>query len=156
MSTLIVIHVVTGLAGIAAGIISVGGIFYRKRMAYWNAVFLSATAIACATGLVFLPKVGVTSAQLVAFFTAFLLAVAAYARYAQRLDGSWNQIYAFTAAGALFLNALITTTQSFRHIPVLNELAPTQNSPVYVTVKFALLVLFIVVALLAAKRAGRA
>jgi hypothetical protein len=154
MSTLILAHVATGLAGIASGLVVVAGIFYGKRMACWNAVFLSTTAAACATGFVFLPTGGVTSAQLVAFFIAFLLAVAAYARYARRLDGTWNQVYAFTVVGALFLNILITTAQSFLHIGALKALAPTEHSPVYVAVKVVLLLLFIVVALVTARRAG--
>jgi len=155
MSTLIFAHVLTGLAGIASGLISTVGMFYRRRMAYWNPVFLSATAAACATGFVFLPTDGVTSAQLVAFFVVSLLTLAVYARYVRRLDGSWNQVYAFTAVGALFLNVLITTAQSFLHVRALKDLAPTQHSPVYVAAKFSLLLLFIVVAIVAAKRSGR-
>jgi hypothetical protein len=154
MSTLIFAHIVTGLAGIASGLIAVAGMLYRKRMAYWNAVFLLTTAASCATGLVFLPTGGLTSAQLVAFFVTFLLTIAAYARYARRLDGSWNQVYAFAAVGALFLNILITTAQSFLHFKALQALAPTQHSPVYVAVKLSLLLLFIVLALVTAKRAG--
>ena len=154
MSSLILAHVVTGLAGIASGLIAVAGIYFRKRMAWPNAVFLATTAAACATGFVFLPTDGLTSAQLVAFFTALLLATAAYARYVRRLHGSWNQVYALAAVGALFLNMLITTTQSFLHIRALKTLAPTEHSPVYVAVKFALLGLFIVVAIATARRAG--
>ena len=155
MSTLILAHVVTGLLGIASGAIAVVGIFCRKRMDWWNAAFLLTTAGACVTGFVFLPTGGVTSAQLVAFFMTFLLAVAAYARYFQRLEGSWNQVYAFMAVGTLFLNTLITTAQSFLHLQALKALAPTQQSPLYVGVKLALLLLFIVLALVTAKRAGR-
>jgi hypothetical protein len=155
MSTLILAHVVTGLAGIASGLIVVAGIFYGKRMACPNAVFLFATAAACATGFVFLPAGGVTSAQLVAFFLVFLLTTAAYARYVRRLHGSWNQVYALATVGALFLNILITTAQSFVHVRVLKTLAPTEHSPVFVAVKLVLLLLFIVVALVTARRAGR-
>jgi hypothetical protein len=155
MSTLVLAHVVTGLVGIASGTIAVAGMFYRKRMVWWNAVFLLTTAAACATGFVFLPTDGVTSAQLVAFLLTFLLVLAAYARYGRRLEGSWNQVYAFTAVGALFLNVLITVAQSFVHIPVLKALAPTQNSPVFVGVKVTLLVLFVVMVIVSAKRAGR-
>ncbi len=154
MSTLILAHVVTGLAGIASGLVVVGGVFCRKRVAWWNGVFLSMTAAACATGFVFLPTDGVTSAQLVSFFVTFLLAVEAYARYVRRLEGSWNQVYALTAVGALFLNVLITTTQSFLHVPALNALAPTEDSPVYVAVKVGLLLLFIVLALATARRSS--
>jgi hypothetical protein len=155
MSNLIFVHILTGLAGIAAGLASVAGMFYRKRLAACNAVFLLMTAIACATGLVFLPTVGLTSAQLVAIFVSFLLLIAMYARYARRLAGSWNQVYAFTAVGALFLNILITTAQSFLHIRALKAIAPTQTSPVFVAVKVSLLLVFIVVAMVTARRAGR-
>ena len=96
-----------------------------------------------------------TSAQLVAFFLVFLLAVAAYARYGQRLEGSWRPVYAFTAVGSLFLNVLITTAQSFLHFRALRALAPTQHSPVYIAVKIALLLAFVCLALAAARRAGR-
>lgn len=154
VSILIIAHVLTGLAGIALGLISIAGIFYRKSLNRSNALFLSTTAMACGTGLVFLPIDGVTSAQLVDFFLTFLLAVAAYARYVRRLEGSWNPIYALTAVGAVYLNVLITTAQSFLHVRVLKELAPTQDSPIYVAVKVVLLMLFIVIALMAAKRAG--
>jgi hypothetical protein len=155
MSALILAHVVLGLAGIASGLIVVAGVLYRKPVAFWNIVFLSTTAAACATGFVFLPSNGVTSAQLVSFFVVFLLAVAAYARYSQRLAGGWNQVFALTTVGALFLNCLITTAQSFLHIRALKALAPTQHSPVYVGVKVALLLGFILLALATAKRAGR-
>jgi hypothetical protein len=151
---LIFAHVMTGLVGIALGLISIAGIFYKRSLNRSNAVFLLATALACGTGFVFLPIAGVTSAQLVAFFLTFLLALAAYARYVRRLEGSWNPVYALTAVGAVYLNVLITTAQSFLHIRVLKELAPTQDSLIYVAVKVVLLMLFIVIALMAAKRAG--
>jgi hypothetical protein len=154
MSTLIFLHVFFGLTGIAAGLVAVAGVFYRKRMAFWNAVFLATTAAACATGFVFLPLGGVTSAQLVAFFLTFLLVLAAYARYVRHLGGSWIQVYAFTAVGALFLNLLIATAQSFLHLQVLKALAPTQHSPVYVAVKLTLLLTFVVIAFVVARRAA--
>ena len=148
-------HILTGLAGSVAGSIVIVGILYRKQLAWCNAVFLSTTAAACATGFVFLPTGGVTNAQLVAFFIIFLLIVAAYARYLRRLDGSWNQVYAFTSVGVVFLNILITIAQSFLHFRALKTLAPTQDSPVYVAVKFGLLMVFVVLAIVTAQRAGR-
>ena len=153
MSTLVVSHVVTGLAGIASGLIAVIGIHLNRQLAVWNALFLLTTMAACATGFVFLPTDGITSAQLVAFFLTGLLVVAAYARYVKHLAGSWNPVYGFMAVGALFLNVLITTAQSFVHIQVLKAWAPTQESPLFVVVKIALLLMFIVIALLTARRA---
>jgi hypothetical protein len=154
MSPLIFIHILSGLTGIAAGLVAVVGIYLNKTFPFFNAIFLSMTAVACGTGFVFLPTDGVTSAQLVSFFVTSLLLVAAYARYAKHLAGSWNPVYAFAAVGALFLNILITTAQSFLHIPALRALAPSQQSPLYVAVKVILLLVFIAVALLVAKRAA--
>ena len=155
MSILILTHVVTGLVGIATGFIVLVGAFFRRPMARWNAVFLSTTAAACATGFVFLPTGGVTSAQIVAFYSVFLLAVAAYARYVRRLEGSWNQVDVFTAVGAFFLNVLIATAQSFLHFRFLRTLAPTQHSPAYVAVKVTLFLLSIAVLFIVGKRADR-
>jgi hypothetical protein len=155
MSNLILAHVVTGLAGVASGLIVVAGITTGRRMGWVNAVFILTTFAACATGFVFLPTDGVTSAQLVSFFITFLLSVAAYALYVGRLEGSWNQVYALTAVGALFSNVLITTTQTFLHVPALRAIAPTEESPLYVAVKVSLLCVFVVLAVVAAKLAGR-
>lgn len=155
MSILIVAHVLTGLAGIAAGLVIVASIILQRRVKALNAVFIVTTFASCGTGFVFLPTQGVTSAQLVAFFIVFLLAIAAYAFYVGRLAESWNPIYALTVVGVLFLNILITTTQSFLHLPALNAIAPTEQSPVYVVVKITLLCVFLVVAIVAARRAGQ-
>lgn len=155
MSNLILAHVVTGLAGIAAGLIVVAGIVRGRRVRGMGAVFILTTLAACGSGFVFLPTDGMTSAQAVAFFITVLLVVAAYAHYVRRLEGSWLQIYALTAVGALFLNVLITVTQTFLHVPSLNAIAPTEDSPVYVAVKLATLCVFIVVAIVAARVAGQ-
>jgi hypothetical protein len=155
MSILVLTHVVTGLVGIASGLIVVVGIFCRRRMARWNALFLATTAAACATGFAFLPADGVTSAQVVALFSAILLAVAAYARYGRHLAGRWQQVYAVAAVYALSLNVLIATAQSFLHFRFLQALAPTQHSPVYVAVKVALLLLCLAIAFALARRVGR-
>lgn len=155
MPSLILVHEVTGLAGIISGVIAIAGILFRKPMAFWNAIFLLTTAAACLTGFVFLPIDGVTSAQIVGFFLIFLLAVATYARYVRHLDEGWNQIHALTTVGAVFLNVLITFAQTFLHVRTLRVLAPNQHSPVYLTVKLSLLLAFIVIALVAAKRTDR-
>ena len=92
---------------------------------------------------------------MVAFFITFLLSIATYALYVGRLQHGWNQIYALTAVGVLFLNVLITTTQTFLHVPALTAIAPTEQSPVYLTVKLTLLCVFVGVAVVAARCAGR-
>jgi hypothetical protein len=155
MSNLILAHVVTGLAGVASGLIVVAEITTGRRATWWDAVFILTTFASCATGFVFLPTDGVTSAQLVSFFITFLLSIAAYALYVARLAGAWNQVYALTAVGVLFLSSLITTTQTFLHVSALRAIAPTGQSPLYVAVKLSLLCAFLVLAIVAARLAGR-
>jgi hypothetical protein len=156
MSNLVLAHVVSGLAGIVSGLVIVGGITVGRRVTTWlNAVFILTTFGACGTGFVFLPVDGVTSAQLVSFFITLLLLIGAYAFYARRLVGSWNPIYALTVVGALFLNTLITTTQTFLHVAALRAIAPTERSPIYVAVKLTLLCVFLVIAMVVARVAGR-
>jgi len=155
MSNLIVVHVAIGLAGIASGLGVVRGILVGRHVGWLDAAFILTTFGACGTGFVFLPTDGVTSAQLVAFFITFLLLIAAYAIYVGRLKGLWNQVYALTVVGALYLNILITTTQTFLHVSALRAIAPTERSPVYVAVKLTLLCAFVVVAIVASRLAGR-
>jgi hypothetical protein len=155
MSSLILAHIVTGVAGIASGLIVVSGIIIGRRVRGLNAVFILTTFAACGTGFVFLPTDGVTSAQLVSFFITFLLLIASYAFYVGRLEGGWNPIYALAVVGVLFLNVLITTTQTFLHVSALRAIAPTERSPIYVAVKLTLLCVFVVVAIVAARLAGR-
>ena len=153
---IVIVHMLSGLTGIVSGLVVVGGMFARKRMRKWVAVFLSATLAACVTGFYFLPVGGFTSAQCVGLFCSILLGMASYAFYIQELAGNWNQVYAVAVVEALFLNVLIAIAQSFQHFRFLKDLAPTQSSPIYVAVKLALLILFIAIGVLAAKRAGHA
>jgi hypothetical protein len=153
MSALVLAHILTGLLGDLTGLIALAGLLRRKRLAAVNAIFLLSTFLACATGFPFLPTDGVTSAQLVSFFVTALLALACYARYRRHLARPWESVYALAATGAVFLNLLITTTQSFLHIPALHALAPKETSPLYVVLKLTLLTAFITLALLTLKRA---
>jgi hypothetical protein len=152
MSFLVLLHMLTGVIGIVSGLIVVAGMFAGKRMDKCVAVFLTNTCAACITGFYFLPVDGFTSAQLVGVFCSTLLGFAGYAFCIQHLAGTWNQIYTVAAVEALYLNVLIAITQSFQHLHFLKDLAPTQSSPVYVTVKLTALLLFIAIGFLAARR----
>lgn len=152
MNVLILLHVVSGLLGISSGLVAVAGMFRRNRMPRWNAIFLTTTLAAAVTGFCFFPVDGFTSAQLVGVFCTILLALATYGRYFRHLAGSWDKVYIITAVEALYLNCLIAIAQSFQHFRWLRNVAPTQSSPVYVIIKWMLLISFIVIGFLAVKR----
>ncbi len=151
-TAVIYVHVVTGLLGILSGLVVLGGTFFRKPWPRRNAFFLATTAAAIATGFIFLPTVGFTSAQLVGVVSAILLIVAAYARYGRKLAGKWHPIYVLAAVESVFLNVLIATTQSFLHFRFLKNLAPTEYSPVFIAVKLAALLSLISIGFVLAKR----
>jgi hypothetical protein len=143
MKILVAVHLIFGLIGILSGCVAMAGMLGRKRLAVWHGIFLASTLAASGTGFVFLPLYGFSSAQLVGVFSVVFLLLAVYGRYVQHLCGSWNQIYIVSTVAALFLNVLIAITQSFEHFQFLKRVAPTQNSPFFIILKWVLLMVFI-------------
>jgi hypothetical protein len=81
-----------------------------------------------------------------------LLAIAILARYAFHLAGAWRRIYVITAIAALYLNVFVGVVQSFLKVPALHALAPKQTEPPFLVTQLAVLALFIVIGIMAAKR----
>ena len=81
-----------------------------------------------------------------------VLAVAILARYAFHLAGAWRWIYAVSATIALYLNVFVLVVQSFEKVPALKAMAPTQSEPPFLVAQLVVLVLFVVLTILAAKR----
>ena len=151
IKTFTLIHVVISLLGIASGFVVVIGLIASKRLSGWTAVFLATTIATSVTGFGF-PIKGVTPGIVVGVISLFVLAIAVYARYAGRLVGAWRLTYVITAVVALYLNFFVLIVQSFLKVPALNALAPTGSEPPFAIAQGVVLVGFIVVGFLAAKR----
>jgi hypothetical protein len=151
MSTFTLVHVVLSLIGILSGFVVVFGMLAGKRLGGCTALFLASTVATSVTGFFFpfhkfLPSHGVGIVSLV------VLAIAIIALYAQHLAGAWRRTYVICAAMALYLNVFVLVAQLFMKVPSLNAAAPTQSEPPFLVAQIAVLVIFIVITILAAKR----
>jgi len=68
------------------------------------------------------------------------------------LEGAWRWIYAITAVIALYFNVFVGIVQAFQKIPTLKVLAPTQTEPPFAIAQGVVLLLFVVLGFLAARK----
>src|SRR6267142_513786 len=88
----------------------------------------------------------------VGIISLVILAVAVVARYALHLADVWGRIYVVCAAAALYLNVFVAVVQAFLKVPALTAQAPKQTEPPFVVTQVVVLLLFIVLTIVAAKR----
>ena len=151
LDTFTLVHVLLSLVGIGAGFIVVYGLLTSNRYDRWTATFLATTTATSVTGFFFpvhhfMPSHGVGIVSLI------LLGFAITARYRRGLAGSWRKIYAVTSVLALHLNFFVLVVQSFMKVPWLKALAPTQTEPPFAITQLIVLLTFITLAVLAAKK----
>ena len=150
-STFTLVHVLVSLVGIGAGIIVMFGLLNGRQLNGWTALFLISTAATSATGFAF-PFDHLLPSHKVGIVSLVILALAVLARYVLHLSGSSRRVYVVCAGLALYLNVFVGVVQAFEKVPVLNAMAPTQTEPAFVVTQLAVLALFAVLIIMAAKR----
>ncbi len=145
------VHVLISVVGIMAGFGALAGLLGGTVFPRWTAIFLWFTLATSVTGF-FFPFRGFTPAYAVGGISVVVLALAIYALYGRDLAGVWRKIYLINALIALYLNSFVLIAQFFQKIPALKALAPTQAEPPFAVSQGALLVLFIVLGVVAAKK----
>ncbi len=151
LSALTLLHVIVSLAGIGSGLIVLYGMLTAKRLDGWTAIFLTTTVLTSVTGYLF-PFEHLLPSHIVGGISLVVLAVAIVARYTFHLHGAWRGTYVVTAALALYLNCFVAVVQAFLKVPALKAMAPTQKEPPFVVAQLAVLVIFVVLTILAARR----
>ena len=151
LSTFTTVHVVISLAGILSGLVVVAGLLGNRRMDGWTALFLATTVATSVTGF-FFPFHGLDPADYVGILSLLVLLLAILARYPQHLRGGWRKVYVITAVIALYFNCFVAVVQSFQKIPALHTFAPKGNEPPFAAAQLVLLVLFVVLGVMAARR----
>jgi hypothetical protein len=151
VSTFTLVHVLLSLVGIASGVVVMFGLLARKPLDGWTALFLATTVATSVTGFGF-PVDHLLPSHKVGIISLVVLAVAILARYALHLAGAWRRIYVVCAAVALYLNVFVGVVQAFQKVPALEAMAPRQTEPPFVVTQLVVLALFIVLAIVAAKR----
>lgn len=148
---MLTVHVVISLIGIATGLVVLFGMLRSDRMDAMTAVFLITTVLTSATGFL-LPAPHFLPSHAIGILSLIVLAIAIAARYSFHMAGAWRRTYVITAVIALYLNVFVLVVQSFLKVPELHDLAPTQSEPPFAIAQGAVLVLFVVLGILAAKR----
>jgi hypothetical protein len=151
LTLLTFIHVAISLVGIGTGLVVVFGLLESKRFDAWTALFLATTAATSLTGY-FFPYHGFKPSMVVGGLSLILLALTAIGRYRFEFAGAWRGIYVFGVVSTLYLNVFVLIIQMFLKIPALQALAPTQTEAPFKISQLSVLITFIVIGVVAAKR----
>lgn len=145
------LHTAISLVAIASGLIVLAGMLRARRLPGWTALFLVTTVLTSVTGFMF-PINGLTPAIIFGVISIVILAIALMALYVKHLSGAWRWIYVTTALAALYLNVFVLIVQSFQKVPALQKLAPTQSEPPFLIAQGVVLIAFLILGTLAARR----
>jgi hypothetical protein len=145
------LHVLISLIGIGSGLVVMFGFIAGKRLDTLTAVFLTTTALTSVSGFGF-PFDHLLPSHKLGMISLVVLAIAISARYVFHLAGSWRWIYVVGASMALYLNVFVLIAQLFMKVPALKALAPTQSEPPFLAAQILVLLIFVGLTILAAKR----
>jgi hypothetical protein len=148
-------HVLLSLVGIVSGLVVLAGLIAAQRREGWTALFLATTVATSVTGFGF-PFDHLLPSHIVGILSLAVLALAILARYPLGLAGAWRRVYVVCAVVALYFNVFVLVVQAFLKVPALHALAPTQAEPPFAVAQGLVLVLFVALGTLAAKRFGPA
>jgi hypothetical protein len=151
LATYTAVHVIISLIGIASGLIVLAGLLRGQLLTMWNGLFLITTVLTSVTGFGF-PYTKPTPGIILGILSLIVLAIAIFALYGRRLNGSWRRTYVITAMIALYFNVFVLVAQIFEHVPAFHALAPTQTKGPFKIAQLLLLVAFAVLTGAAARR----
>ena len=151
LSTFTTVHVAISLIGIGTGLIVLFGLISGQLLHFWNGLFLLTTVLTSVTGFLF-PFKGVTPGIKIGIVSLVMLAVAIAALYLFHLAGAGRTTFVITAAISLYLNVFILIVQLFEKVPALHALAPTQSEPPFQIAQVVVLVIFLVLTVIAARK----
>jgi len=151
VTTLVGFHTVVSLIALVAGVIVVFGMVGNAAMPGLSALFIATAVITSVTGFLF-PVDRILPSHIFGVVSLIALVAAMLGRYAYGFAGKWRVTYVLCVVLATYLDAFVAVVQTFLKVPAVNALAPTQSEPPFAIAQGALLVVFIVLAVLASRR----
>jgi hypothetical protein len=145
------IHVALSLIALVAGLVVLYGLLKGRALGGWLELFLVTIILTSVTGFP-LPPFGLDPPRMVGILSLILLAIALASIYVFRVSGPWRWIFVVTALTALYLDAFVGVIQAFAKLPALHALAPTGSEPPFLIVQVIVLVFFVVLGFMAARR----
>jgi uncharacterized membrane protein len=144
--TFTLIHVIISISGIFTGLVVVYEMTHGRDKTGWTAIFLLSTVLTSITGFFFHSK-QIGPPHILGVASLVVLAVVIPALYVYHLSGSWRWMYIVGSVLALYFNAFVAVVQAFQKLPFLSGLAPTQSEPPFLVVQFAVLIAFVITAI---------
>jgi hypothetical protein len=149
LNALTIFHVALSLIGIGSGVVAIYGLLKAETSSRWTPAFLTTTTATSLRGFLF-PFHGVTPAQVLGFLSLIAVMIASLSIYRYHLQGIWRRTYAVTAVTALYFNVVVLVVQTFRRVPALRAMAPTESEPPFQITQLAVLLLFAAIGIHAA------
>ena len=149
-NTYTTIHSLISLAAIAVGVLTLFGLFGARLPDLLTTLFIALAVATSATGFGF-PFNGLLPSHVVGVIALVILAAAIFARYFAHYAGAWRWIYAANITASLYLLVFVGIAQAFAKIPVLQNAAPTQSEPPFAIAQIAVLVIFVILGIFAAR-----
>jgi hypothetical protein len=150
VTTLLGFHTVISLVALAAGIVVVLGMARNATMPAMTALFMASAILTSVTGFLF-PVDRVLPSHVFGMVSLIALAAALLGRYLYGYRGGWRITYVLCVVLATYLDAFVAVVQVFLKVPAAHALAPTQGEPPFAIAQGAVLVAFVVLAVLAGK-----
>jgi hypothetical protein len=144
-------HVILSLIGIASGIVVVLAMLGANRLPALTAIFLATTVATSVTGFMF-HFASFGPPEIVGVISLVALGLAILALYVNKLAGAWRWIYVAAAVFSLYLNVFVGVVQTFQKVAFFHALAPTQTEPPFAVAQGIVLVAFIALGVVAAKK----
>lgn len=144
-------HVIVSLAAIVFGFMAAYGLLGGKLWGGITKVFLATTALTSLTGY-FFHRDHILPSHIVGAVALLVLVVTGLALYAFGLRGKWRLVYVVGATLSLYFNVFVLVAQAFLKIPSLHTLAPKGSEPPFAIAQAAVLLVFILIGVSAARR----
>lgn len=148
-------HVALSVVMLIVGAVVVNGLLRGRDTGRWVAVFLIFTFATNASGFGF-PFAKLLPSHITAIIALVLLAAVLAARYAFALAGFWRWVYAGGLVFSLFFDVFVLVAQAFGKIPALQRLPSIGGKPPFAITELVVLAAFVVMAIMAIRRSGRA
>lgn len=144
-------HTALSLVQLVSGIIVVIGLVGSRVSAPWLWIYLVSAIATSVTGFGF-PVDKFLPSHAFGIISLILLLLVILARFTFHLAGAWRWIYAVGLVITVYLDAFVAIVQAFLKIPSLHALAPNGSEPPFAIAQGILFVIFVVLAIAAAKR----
>jgi hypothetical protein len=150
-SVLIFAYIVGDLVAIAFGISVLFGLLHGELHDKSAVLFLKCALIASMVGLIF-PSPHLLPSQKVSMISVYVSGLAILAWHKFHLAGPWRSVFVLSMTVVLYMSVLASTAQAFTHISPFVVLAPRQFTPQFIAAHLAVMSLFLVLGIEAAKR----